>query len=88
MKKLLIKLLLPSPEDITTLAAKTIVEFINNSGKGDVIAKYGTMADEITKVQSNITNWLRDGKIDDEEQKKLYNALLPLAQKLVEEIKG
>lgn len=87
MKKLLIKLLLPSPEDITTLAAKTIVEFINNSGKGDVIAKYGTMADEITKVQSNITNWLRDGKIDDEEQKKLYNALLPLAQKLVEEIK-
>ena len=87
MKKLLIRLLLPSAEDITTLATKTIVEFINNSGKGDVIAKYGTMADEITKVQANITNWLRDGKIDDEEQKKLYNALLPLAQKLVEEVK-
>ena len=87
MKKLLIRLLLPSAEDITTLATKTIVEFINNSGKGEVIAKYGTMADEITKVQANITNWLRDGKIDDEEQKKLYNALLPLAQKLVEEVK-
>lgn len=87
MKKLLIRLLLPSPEDITTLATKTIVEFINNSGKGDVIAKYGTMADEITKVQANITNWLRDGKIDEEERKKLYNALLPLAQRLVEEIK-
>lgn len=87
MKKLLIRLLLPSAEDITTLVTKTIVEFINNSGKGEVIAKYGTMADEITKVQANITNWLRDGKIDDEEQKKLYNALLPLAQKLVEEVK-
>lgn len=94
MKKLLIRLLLPSAEDITTLATKTIVEFINNSGKGDVIAKYGTMADEITKVQANITkvqayitNWLRDGKIDDEEQKKLYNALLPLAQRLVKEVK-
>lgn len=87
MKKLLIRLLLPSAEDITTLATRTIVEFINNSGKGDVIAKYGTMADNFTKVQANITNWLRDGKIDDEEQKKLYNALLPLAQKLVEEVK-
>jgi hypothetical protein len=87
LKKLLTRLILPSAEDITTLATRTIVEFINNSGKGEVIAKYGTMADDFTKVQANITNWLRDGKIDDEEQKKLYNALLPLAQKLVEEVK-
>lgn len=87
MKKLLIRLLLPSAEDITTLATKTIVEFINNSGKGDVIAKYGSAADEFTKVQSKITSWLRDGKIDEGEKQELYNALLPLAQRLVAEVK-
>lgn len=87
LKKLLTRLLLPSAEDITTLATKTIVEFINNSGKGDVIAKYGTMADDFTKIQGKITAWLRDGKIDENEKKELYGAILPLAQKLTEEIK-
>lgn len=87
MKKLLIKLFLPSAEDIANLATKTVVEFINTSGKEEVIAKYGTMADKFTQVQAHITSWLKDGKIDDGEKLDLYNALLPLAKKLVEEVK-
>ena len=86
MKKLLFKLFCPSAEDVAQLAAKTIVQFINNSGKEDIIAKYGTAADEFTKVQMKITGWLKDGKMDNIEKQELYDALLPLATKLVEEI--
>ena len=53
MKKLLIKLFLPSAEDIATLATRTVVEFINTSGKEEVIAKYGTMADNFTCRPAN-----------------------------------
>lgn len=69
------------------MAVNAAADFINTSDKTDIIAKYGTAADEFTKVQSKITTWLRDGKIDDNEKAELYRALLPLAQKLIEEIK-
>lgn len=87
MKKLLIKLFMPSPEDITKMAVETIAKCINESGKTDMIAKYGTYADQFTKVQAKVTAYLRDGKIDDQEKQELHNALLPLAQKLIEEIR-
>ena len=88
IKKWLLKALMPSAQDIAGLATRTVVEFINTSGKEEVIAKYGSMADKFTKVQAYITGWLKDGKIDDEERLQLYYALLPLAQKLVAEVKG
>lgn len=50
MKKLLIKLFMPSASDITKMAVDAIARFINESGKEEVIAKYGTAADEFTKV--------------------------------------
>ena len=87
MKKLLLKLFLPSAEDIAKMATEATARFVNGSGKEEVIAKYGTMADEFTKVQGKITSWLRDGKIDDSEKDELYRALLPLAEKIVEEVK-
>ena len=88
MKKLIIKLFLPSAEEITNMAVEAISKFINESGREEAIAKYGTAADEFTKVQGKITAWLRDGKIDEDEKKELHGAILPLAQKLVEEIKS
>ena len=87
IKKLLIKMFLPSAEDITKMAVDAVSKFINESGKEDVIAKYGTAADEFTKIQGKVTAWLRDGKIDENEKKELYGAILPLAQKLIEEIR-
>ena len=87
MKKLLIKWFLPSADQIADMAVNAVADFINTSDKTDIIAKYGTAADEFTKVQSKITTWLRDGKIDNNEKAELYRALLPLAQKLIEEIK-
>ena len=88
MKKLLIKLFMPTAEQITDMAVKVAADFINNSDKTELIAKYGTAADEFTKIQAKVTAYLRDGKIDDTEKAELKRALLPLAQKLIEEIKG
>lgn len=87
IKKLLIKMFLPSAEDIAHMATEVVAKFINESGKEDVIAKYGTAADEFTKIQGKVTAWLRDGKIDENEKKELSATILPLAQKLIEEIK-
>lgn len=87
MKKILLKMFMPSADQIADMAVKTVADFINSSDKTELIAKYGTAADEFTKVQSKITAWLRDGKIDDNEKAELYRALLPLAQKLIEEIR-
>lgn len=86
IKKWLLKALMPSAQDVAKLATDTVVDFINTSGKEDVISKYGTMADNFTKVQAHITGWLKDGKMDDEEKLQLYYALLPLATKLVNTI--
>ena len=88
IKKLLIKMFMPSAEDIANMATDAVAKFINESGREEAIAKYGTIADEFTKVQAKLTGWLKDGKIDEQEKAELKTLLLPLAQKLVEEIKS
>lgn len=87
IKKLLIKMFMPSAEDIAHMATEVVAKFINESGREEVIAKYGTIADDFTKIQGKVTAWLRDGKIDENEKKELSAAILPLAQKLIEEIR-
>ena len=86
MKKLLIKWFMPSAEQIADMAVKVAADFINSSDKTELIAKYGTAADEFTKIQAKITSWLKDGKIDDNEKAELKAALLPLTEKLVKEV--
>ena len=86
LKKQLIKWFMPSAPDVAQMATTLVTDFINKSGKEDVIAKYGTLADEFTKIQSKITAWLRDGKIDEAERDELYRALLPLAERIVKEV--
>lgn len=68
------------------MAIKVAADFINSSDKTELIAKYGTAADEFTKIQAKITSWLKDGKIDDNEKAELKRALLPLAEKIVKEV--
>lgn len=86
MKKLLIKWFLPSADQIADMAVNAAADFINTSDKTDIIAKYGTAADEFTKVQAKLTNLLKDGKIDDAEKAELKTLLMPIAEKLVKEI--
>lgn len=86
MKRLLIKLFMPSAEDMTKMAVDAVAKFINESGKTEMIAKYGTYADEFSRVQAKVSSWLVDGKIDDKEKDELYRAVLPLFDKLVKEV--
>lgn len=50
MKKLLIKWLMPSAEQMTDVAVDTIAKFVNSSSKADTIAKYSSYANELVKV--------------------------------------
>ena len=58
IKKLLIKMFMPSAEDIANMATDAVAKFINESGREEAIAKYGTIGDEFTKVQAKITQVL------------------------------
>ena len=40
MKKLLLKWLMPSPEDIAKTVAKAAADFVNSTGKQDAIASF------------------------------------------------
>lgn len=50
MKKLLIKWFMPSADQIADMAVKVAADFINSSDKTELIAKYGSAADEFTKI--------------------------------------
>ena len=86
IKKLLIKMCMPRADQIADIAVNAAADFINESDKTETIAKYGTIADEFTKVQAKLTGWLKDGKIDEQEKAELKTLLLPLAEKLVSEV--
>ena len=86
IKKLLIKMFMPSADQIADMAVEAVAKFINESGREEAIAKYGTIADEFTKVQAKLTGWLKDGKIDEQEKAELKKVLLPIAEKLVKEV--
>lgn len=86
IKKLLIKMFMPNADQIADTAVEAVAKFINESGREEAIAKYGTIADEFTKVQAKLTGWLKDGKIDEQEKAGLKRVLLPIAEKLVSEV--
>jgi len=86
MKKLILKWLMPSADKMAGAVADAVAQFVNGSGRQEVIEKYSTYADEFTKVQAKVTGWLRDGKVSDEERDELKRALLPLAEKLLEAV--
>lgn len=50
MKKLILRWFLPAAEDIAKTAVDLTANFVNESGKEEVIAKYGTYADDFTKI--------------------------------------
>ena len=50
IKKLLIKIFMPSADQIADIAVNAAADFINESDKTETIAKYGTVADDFTKI--------------------------------------
>ena len=86
MFRALAKLFIPSPKKLSTIAADKIAETINTSEKQDLIAKYASMALDLTNIQEFISNVLKDGKISDEEKKQIESKLEPLFTYLIEQI--
>lgn len=78
MKKLLIKLFIPDAETLAGFAAEAVQKLVNESGKADVIGRYGSMADSATDVQKWITSTLVDGRVDDAEKAAIAVKLTPL----------
>lgn len=77
---------MPKPDAIAQMAAEVIAKTINESDKGELIAKYDSYAVKITELQTFIVKLLEDGKIDDTEKAKIVDMLTPIATKITEAI--
>lgn len=86
MFKSLVKLFIPSPKKLSTIAADKIADTINTSKKNELIAKYASMALDLTNIQEFISNVLKDGNISEDEKKQIASKLEPLFTYLIEQI--
>ena len=77
---------MPKPDAIAQMAAEVIAKTINESDKGELIAKYDSYAVKLTELQTFIVKILEDGKIDDTEKAKIVDMLTPIATKITEAI--
>ena len=82
--KRLIKTFMPSPATLAKMAAKQIQDAVNGCQKGEMIAKCANIAASVTDIQKFVSDTLLDGKVSDEEAKKVEEKLVPLFQKVVE----
>lgn len=86
IKKIFVKMFVPNAREIAKYAAQGVQKIVNESGKADVISKYGDIADRVTDVQKWITSTLKDGQVDDAETAELAGKLAPIFEKLLENI--
>ena len=82
--KRLIKTFMPSPATLAKMAAKQIQVAVNGCQKGEMIAKCANIAASVTDIQKFVSDTLLDGKVSDEETKKVEEKLVPLFEKVVE----
>lgn len=66
------------------MAARKIQNAVNESDKAEMIAKCASIASYATDIQKFIADTLLDGKVSDEETKKVEEKLVPLFEKVVE----
>ena len=78
MIKTLIKMLMPSPQKLARMAAEKIKDTVNESNKADTIAKCANIAASVTDIQKFVSDTLIDGKVSDEETKRIEEKLIPL----------
>ena len=84
MIKTLIKLFMPSSQTLAKMAAKQIQEAVNESNKAATIAKCANIAASVTDIQKFVSDTLIDGKVSDDETKRIEEKLVPLFEKVVE----
>ena len=82
--KRLIKTFMPSPATLANMASKQIQDAVNGCQKGQMIAKCASIAAAVTDIQKFVSDTLMDGKVSDEETKRIEDKLVPLFEKVVE----
>lgn len=83
MKRFL-KMFVPSPQTLAKMASKQIQEAVNGCQKGETIAKCANIASSITDIQKFVSDTLLDGKVSDEEAKRVEEKLVPLFEKVID----
>lgn len=66
------------------MAAERIQKAINESNKADTIARCAGIAASVTDIQKFVSDTLLDGKVSDEETKRVEEKLVPLFEKVIE----
>ena len=84
MIRMLMKLFMPKPATLAKMASKQIQEAVNGCHKADTIAKCANIAASVTDIQKFVSDTLLDGKVSDEEAKKVEEKLVPLFEKVIE----
>lgn len=84
MKKLILKLFMPSPDALARTCAKALKEAVNQSDKEAAIARYSTLAKTVTEASDKVAGLLVDGKIDDAEEEDVAAVLKPWIEKALE----
>ena len=65
------------------MAAEKIQKAVNESNKAEAIAKCAGIASYATEIQKFVSDTLMDGKVSDEETKRIEEKLVPLFEKVV-----
>lgn len=78
------KMFVPSPRALANMAAKQIQAAINSSQKAETISKCASIAASVTDIQKFVSDTLMDGKVSDEETKRIEDKLVPLFEKVIE----
>ena len=81
--KRLIKMFMPRPQALANMASKQIQDAVNESNKADTIARCANIAASITDIQKFVSDTLIDGKVSDDETKRIEEKLVPLFEKVV-----
>lgn len=79
----LLKIFLPKPKTLASMAADNIANFANkNADKMLIAARYDEYVKKAAEVQMQIATWIKDGKIDEMEEEEIARAIEPLFAKL------
>ena len=86
MFKALIKKLIPGEKKLAQMAAERVQNAVNGMGDDPkrLVAKYSALAFEATQVANQLSNWLKDGTIDDVERDAMAALLEPVMAKAKE----
>lgn len=87
MKKLLLKWLLPDPDDLADFIANAVAQFVNKREEKEAIIQMVAKAQPLVDVQAKVARWFADGEISLEEVEELKSSIAPLVKLAIEKTK-